>query len=228
MRGISGVPASSSHFPRGPVRLDDCTLHGPASAAELFVVEGESAAAAVSRVRDAAFQAVLPMRGKPLNAAKAPESRVRSHPLFIALAAAVGTGIGDHCDPAHLRYGRILLLMDPDADGIHCGVLMLLFLHRWMRPLLDAGRVAVVRPPWGEVVGAGEPGPRHAFSEPEFAALAARLAARGPAVARRYRGLAGIDPAVLGVTCVAPATRRVERATTADVEAMIAVLGGGA
>ena len=105
-------------FPRGPLKLDDCQAHGPGSGAELFVVEGDSAADAVSRVRDPAFQAVLPMQGKPLNARKASEKKVAGHPLFQALADAIGAGIGARFDAAACRYERILLLMDPDADGI--------------------------------------------------------------------------------------------------------------
>lgn len=217
-------------FSIGHVPLDDCILHGAdASAAsgalpELFVVEGESAAAAVMRVRDATTQAVLPMQGKPLNAAKATERKLAAHPLFTTLTISLGTGRGAAYDAAKLRYARVLLLMDPDADGIHCGVLMLTFFHRWMRPLLDAGRVEIVRPPWGEVTPV-DGAPRYAFSEPEFQSLANAIRSREPAVARRYRGLAGIDSAVLLATCIAPATRRTDRITTAEAAAMMEVFG---
>jgi len=214
----------TTRFSAGPARLDDCSLHGPGSGAELFVVEGDSAAAAVSRIRDGARQAVLPMQGKPLNAVRAGRERVAAHPLFSALAAAIGTGIGPGFDPAAVRFDRVLLLMDPDADGIHCGLLMLLFFHRWMRPLLDGGAIAIVRPPWGEVASAAEPAPRQAFSEAELTAVAGRLRPQGPVVIRRYRGLAGIEAAVLQATCVAPATRRTEAVTVADVERMAAML----
>jgi len=217
-------------FSSGQMPLDDCMLHGADGAAasgtlpELFVVEGESAALAVTRVRDAATQAVLPMQGKPLNTAKATERKLAAHPLFTALTASLGTGRGAAYDSAKLRYARVLLLMDPDADGIHCGVLMLTFFHRWMRPLLDAGRVEIVRPPWGEVIPV-DGAPRYAFSEPEFQSLADAVRSREPAVARRYRGLAGIDSAVLFATCIAPATRRTDRITTGEAAAMIEVFG---
>ena len=214
----------------GQMPLDDCKLHGaevPAASGalpELFVVEGESAALAVTRVRDATTQAVLPMQGKPLNAAKATERKLVAHPFFTALTTSLGTGRGAAYDAAKLRYARVLLLMDPDADGIHCGVLMLTFFHRWMRPLLDAGRVEIVRPPWGEVTPV-DSAPRYAFSEPEFQALANAVRSREPAVARRYRGLAGIESAVLHATCIAPATRHTDRITTAEAAAMIEVFG---
>lgn len=213
-------------FPRGPLKLDDCKAHGPGSGAELFVVEGDSAADSVSRVRDAAFQAVLPMQGKPLNALKASEKKVAGHPLFQALADAIGAGIGDRFDLTACRYERILLLMDPDADGIHCGVLMLIFFQRCMPALLAAGRIELVRPPWGEVLAAGEAAPQCAFSEPELQQLTDSLRERGAVVARRYRGLAAIEPSVLAATCVAPGSRRTSPISAAQAAAMIGMLNG--
>jgi DNA gyrase subunit B len=213
-------------FPRGPLKLDDCQAHGQGSGSELFVVEGDSAAAAVSRVRDPAFQAVLPMQGKPLNALKASEKKVAGHPLFQALADAIGAGIGDRFDLTACRYERILLLMDPDADGIHCGVLMLMFFQRWMPTLLDAGCVEIVRPPWGEVSAAGAASPAFAFSEPELQLLADDLRARGGVVARRYRGLAAIDARVLAATCIMPASRRTSPVSATEAAALIGILSG--
>ena len=215
-------------FPRGPLKLDDCQSHGPGSGAELFVVEGDSAADSVSRVRDAAFQAVLPMQGKPLNALKATARKVAGHPLFQALADAIGAGIGDRFDLTACRYERILLLMDPDADGIHCGVLMLMFFQRWMPARLDAGRVELVRPPWGEVLAAGAASPTFAFSEPELQLLTDGLRERGGVVARRYRGLAAIDARVLAATCIVPASRRTSPVSAAQAAALIGMLNASA
>jgi DNA gyrase subunit B len=211
-------------FPRGPLKLDDCHAHGPGVHNELFVVEGDSAADAVSRVRDPAFQAVLPMQGKPLNALKASEKKVAGHPLFQALCAAVGSGLGDRFDLAACRYERILLLMDPDADGIHCSVLMLMFFQRWMPALLDAGRVEIVRSPWGEVLAAGDTTPQFAFSEPEIRLLADQLRERGGVVTRRFRGLAAIEPKVLAATCIARESRRTSPVSAAAAAAMIGML----
>jgi DNA gyrase subunit B/topoisomerase-4 subunit B len=207
-------------------KLEDCAVHGTGSGAELFVVEGDSAAASVSGVRDPAFQAVLPMQGKPLNAVKASRKKVLGHAWFAALTAAIGTGLDPEFSAAGLRYDRLLLLMDPDADGIHCCVLTLLFLHRWMRPLVEAGRIEIVRPPWGEVAVAGDPAVRLGFSEPHLMALAAELQARGRVAVRRYRGLAAIDAAVLGEACVVPATRRTDRVTAAEIARMGEMLSG--
>jgi DNA gyrase subunit B len=220
-------------FPQEPPALADCRRHGPGSGAELFIVEGDSAAAAVGRVRDPEFQAVLPMQGKPLNAAKASPRRVAAHGFYTLVAESLGAGpIGGAApDPSRLRFGRVLLLMDPDADGIHCGVLLLQFFHRWLPQLLgrraaaaDAagGMVEVVRPPWGEVAFAGESHPRLAFSEEEFHGLSS--GARPRTAVRRFRGLAGLDAGLLRTTCVAPATRRTDRVTADDVTAMLTLL----
>jgi DNA gyrase subunit B len=205
----------------GPAKLADCTTTGPGSGAELLIVEGDSAAAAVMRVRDPGRQAVLSMQGKPLNAARASRGKVLGHPFFGPLVAAVGAGAEAACRPELARYDRLLVLTDPDADGIHCGFLVLLFAYHWMRPLLDAGRIEVVRPPWGEVVVAGEI--RLAFSEPEFATLVSEVRGRGGA-GRRFRGLAAIDAETIRETCIDPATRRTERVSAADVAAMIEVI----
>ena len=139
-------------FPRLPLKLDDCTHHGIGSGAELYVVEGDSAAGAVSRMRNAHFQAVLPMQGKPLNTVRATAQKVVANPWFAALTTALGTGLGDAFEIKALRYDRVILLMDPDADGIHCGALVTMFFYRWMRPLLDNGRVGMARAPLATLV----------------------------------------------------------------------------
>lgn len=203
-------------------KLDDCAGRDPGSGAELLIVEGDSAAAAVARVRDPRTQAVLPMQGKPLNTTRASLRKVVEHPFFGPLTEALGTGLAADCEPRRSRYDRVLVLTDPDADGIHCGYLVLLFFHRWLGPLLDAGLVEIVRPPWGEAVIAGEL--LFAFSEPELAALATRARVGGGTV-RRFRGLAALDAELLRETCIDPTTRRTQRVSTAEVTAMIALIG---
>jgi DNA gyrase subunit B/topoisomerase-4 subunit B len=208
------------HPHAGQPPLVPCRAQGPGT--ELFIVEGESAAGAVERVRDEAFQAVLALRGKPLNALRAPRGRVAGHAFFAALSAALGVPIGGDGMASPARYERLLLLMDPDADGIHCGALVVAFLHRWMPFLLDRRCVEIVRPPWGEVVAA-DGTPALAWSDAELRGLAtARPAA---AAVRRFRGLAALDAALLARTCVAPATRRAHTVTQADAAEIIVLLG---
>ena len=219
----------SKPFHHGPIELVDCEVHGPGSGAELFIVEGESAALAVARVRDPRFQAVLPMQGKPLNAVKATPRRVAAQPLFRELTAALGTGMGADFQGDSLRFERILILTDPDADGIHCGVLLLAFLHRFLRPLLDAagpgpGRVGWVRAPWGEVMPAAGGKAIVAHSEESLVALAEEVRREQPVTVRRFRGLAAIDSELLARHCVQPQGRRVDRMDAGQVEGMLAML----
>lgn len=189
--------------------LSDCVLHGPESGAELFVVEGRCAADAVRAVRDPLRQAVLPLQGKPLNGARATAARVATDPFLGALASALGTGWGAACSLDGLRYERVLLLHDPDADGIHIGALLLMHVARWLAPLLEAGRVERVHAPIGEVRGAPGESPALAFGDAHLRVLCERARARhGDAfVAVRHRGLGAISPAALRATCVDPATR---------------------
>lgn len=191
-------------------RLEDCAVHGADSGAELFLVEGDSAAAAVAAARDARLQAVLPMQGKPMNAARASAAKVAAWPLFARLIAALDAGFGDDFAPARRRYERVVLLFDPDADGIHAGALMLLFFHRCMQPLLASGHVIAVRPPLGEVRHVDEGGALQralAYDEGRFRALCTARAAAPGYVAIRYRGLGSIGPYELATHCIVPATR---------------------
>ena len=210
-----------------PPELADCLLHGPESGAELFVVEGRSAADAVRAVRDPRRQAVLPLQGKPLNGARATAARVAADPFLGALAAALGTGRGEACSLAGLRYERVLLLHDPDADGIHIGALLLMHVARWHAPLLEAGRVERVHAPLGEVRACpGEP-PAPAFGDAHWRVLCERARARhGDAVvAVRHRGLAAISPGTLRATCVDPATRLTTVLDATDARLAAAAFG---
>jgi len=211
--------------PRRPARLEDCQLSGPGSGAELFVTEGDSAALAVSRVRDPRFQAVLPMQGKPLNTLKAGAGKVAANPFFSALTGALGTGWGGAFDARRRRYDRVLLLTDPDADGIHCGALLLMFFYRWMPSLIELGHLEMVRPPLGEIVPANNGSPLYAYSEPQFQALMAEVRGSPDRAQRavRYRGLASMNPEALAEQCINPGTRHSHRLGAADAQAAMEV-----
>lgn len=231
-------------------RLDDCRVHGPGSGAELFLAEGESGAGAIAVLRNPSFQASLAMQGKPLNALRAPAGRVLENPLYRQLSLTLGmplrdTGAiasdrwgnraGDGAEaadpglPASLRFDRVLLLFDPDADGIHIGALLLMFFSRWMRPLLAGGRVHMVRPPlyaleWvagdsGEILSA------HAYSEPHLRHLMGALTSAGAQQLRahHYRGLGGIARETLRSTCIDPATRQSQVMRLDDAREAVAV-----
>lgn len=205
------------------VKLHDCRDHGVDSQSELFLVEGDSASRTVIRVRDARIQAVLPMQGKPLNARRASKQSVAGHAFYQRLIAALGAGWDDTFRWTQLRYNRVLILMDPDADGIHCGVLLLMFFHRWMPALLEEGRIHQIHPPLYRLESrAGET--RYAYSDDHFHRLRAYLTTRAIAfTSRRYRGLASIQAADLTETCIQPGTRTASILSRTDAEAAIEV-----
>jgi len=218
------------HYSGKPAVFEDCAIHGAASGAELFIVEGDSASGAVATVRDATRQAVLPMQGKPLNALKASGERVVEYPLFKQLSDALGVApndieSGEVGDISGRKFERVMLLFDPDADGIHSGVLMLMYFYRWMRPLLAAGAVWMVRPPLYVVTVADNQQSFHAYSPDHAARILAELKRRGHTnvQSHHHRGLASIDPTLLASSCLAPPTRKADVMTVADAEDAIRV-----
>ncbi|MYJ12851.1 MAG: DNA topoisomerase IV subunit B, partial [Acidimicrobiia bacterium] len=128
-----------------PDKLADCRVHGPGS--ELVIVEGESAAGPAKAGRNAHNTAILPLRGKLVNAAKAPLRQVLENAEAQALFRSVGAGVGADFDPAAARYGRLVILCDADVDGSHIRCLLLTLIHAYMRPLLADGRVFAAQPP---------------------------------------------------------------------------------
>ena len=215
--------------------LIDSQRHG--TGCELFLVEGESAAGAVAAVRDARTQAVLPMQGKPLNAWRATPQRVAAFTLYQQLAAALGlpsaTG-GELIDTAPLRFERLVLLFDPDTDGIHIGALLLLYLKRFTPTLLAQERVWMVRAPMaGLRVAARDTGETEdvwAYTPEQARTLRERAAAQTERwlVLRewRFRGLASLPADVLRSTCVDPVTRHAAVVTAAQMQQVIEVFGG--
>lgn len=214
------------HLSPGPPKLSDCRR--PCDDAELFLVEGDSASASVAVVRDVTFQAVLPMQGKPLNPLRATAQRVGANPWYAALIAALGAGWGTQFNLQRLRYGKVLLLMDPDADGIHCGLLLQMFFHRWMRPLVDDGRLHAVWAPMAEIHVAGQLAPVFAYTEPQLRSLREEVRTRGARIidTEYYRGLGSIPSDRLAANCVRPATRTTIQILSADVIAAIKLFGG--
>jgi len=128
-----------------PDKLADCRLHGPDS--ELLIVEGNSAAGPAIQGRDAETMAVLPLRGKVVNAGKASLKQVIENSEAQALITAIGAGSGRDFDIDQCRYGRIIILCDADVDGSHIRCLLLTLFYHHMRPLLENGMVYAAQPP---------------------------------------------------------------------------------
>ena len=206
--GSSGMPA----------KLADCRNHGPDS--ELLIVEGDSAAGPAKLGRDSSNMAILPLRGKVVNAAKATVKQVLDNAEAQALFTAVGAGSGDAFDLDAARYGRIVILCDADVDGSHIRCLLLTLMHRYMRPLLEAGRVYAAQPPLFTTKVSGET--YRAFTDLEKEQITAELT-KGNRKAenirwQRFKGLGEMNVDELAAAALDPETRILRRLTMRDAQ----------
>ena len=199
-----------------PDKLADCRTHGPDS--ELIIVEGDSAAGPAKAGRDAEYMAILPLRGKVVNAGKATMKQVMDNAEAQALFTAIGAGSGRDFDLESARYGRIVILCDADVDGSHIRCLLLTLIHEYMRPLLEAGRVYVAQPPLyscrlGDTV-------HRAFSDEERDEITARLTKGGRKAENlrwnRFKGLGEMNVEELAECALDPETRILRRLTMDD------------
>ena len=208
-----------------PTKLSDCRSED-VSRTELFIVEGESALGTTKAARNSEFQAILPIRGKILNVQKATLSQMLENTECASIIQVIGAGSGHSFSLDDARYGRIILMSDADVDGAHIRCLLLTLLYRYMRPLIDAGRVFAAIPPLHriEVMGSGgKKGDFHyTYSDDEMKKVLADLAKAGKKwkePLQRYKGLGEMDADQLRETTMDPDHRTLRRVTVNDAKA---------
>jgi DNA gyrase subunit B/topoisomerase-4 subunit B len=199
-----------------PGKLSDCTAPGSAGS-ELFVVEGDSAGGSAKQGRDRVHQAILPLRGKVLNVESAPVAKVLENKELSDLVTALGCGLGKNFELSRLRYDRVIILADADADGHHIATLLLTFFFRYLPKLIANGKVYLAQPPLYRI-DAGKQTFWALDDRQRDHALATIKQGNGRTRAEvtRFKGLGEMMPKVLWETTLNPKTRRLLRVGIAD------------
>jgi DNA gyrase subunit B len=186
-----------------PGKLADCSSTDPAKC-ELFIVEGDSAGGSCKQARDRNHQAVLPLKGKILNVEKARLHKIFASKEIVALASAIGTGVGNELDMKKSRYHKIILMCDADVDGSHIRTLLLTFIFRYMKPLIDEGYVYIAQPPLYRVTKNKKE--HYVYNEAKLQELLNEIGKEGISL-QRYKGLGEMNPEQLWETTVDPERR---------------------
>ncbi|MFP5336303.1 MAG: type IIA DNA topoisomerase subunit B [Actinomycetes bacterium] len=208
-----------------PAKLADCRLDD-VERSELFIVEGDSALGTAKLARSSDFQALLPIRGKILNVQKASVADMLKNAECASIIQVIGAGSGRTFDLDAARYGKVVLLADADVDGAHIRTLLITLFFRYMRPLVDAGRLFAAVPPLHrvEVIGNGRARNEllYTYSEAELDALLKQLDKKNRRYKepiQRYKGLGEMDADQLAETTMDPRHRTLRRITVTDAEA---------
>jgi DNA gyrase subunit B len=207
-----------------PSKLRDCRTTD-VERSELFIVEGDSAMGTAKEARSSEFQALLPIRGTILNVQKASVSDMLKNAECASIIQVIGAGSGRSFDLSAARYGKVIIMTDADVDGAHIRTLLLTLFFRYMRPLVDAGRVYAAMPPLHrlEVINAGAKKNEliYTFNESEMRRTLARLERSGKKIKQpmqRYKGLGEMDADQLADTTMDPRHRTLRKVTMRDLE----------
>ena len=207
-----------------PAKLVDCRSND-VELSELFIVEGDSALGTAKLARDSEHQALLPIRGKILNVQKASVSDMLNNVECASIIQVIGAGSGRSFDLSAARYGKVIIMSDADVDGAHIRTLLLTLFFRYMRPMIEAGRIFAAVPPLHRVIVIN-PGSKpnetiYTYSEPELQGVLAALKKSGRRYQdpiQRYKGLGEMDADQLATTTMERSHRTLRRVQVADAE----------